>query len=180
MQTLAFQTLAANSGTGIDSTTCLKMIEILTQASGFEGMVAGQSLDFEAVGKPLDLEQLQAMHSLKTGSLIAASVEIGALSSPLLNEQQLGSLLSYAAHIGLAYQMQDDILDVTADSATLGKPQGSDLTLNKPTYTSLLGLDAARIKARELADSAIADLDAFSDSADYLRQLATFIVQRAH
>jgi geranylgeranyl diphosphate synthase type II len=180
LQSLAFETLAANSAIGIDATTCLKMIDMLSKASGFEGMAGGQALDFEAVGKPLDLDQLQAIHSLKTGALITASVELGALGSLSTDDQHLVSLRNYAAHIGLAYQVQDDILDVTADTATLGKPQGSDQSLNKPTYTSLLGLDAARKKARNLADQAIADLDGFSQSAKYLREIALYIVQRTH
>jgi len=180
LQSLAFQTLATNSNTGIDPTTCLKMIDVLARASGFEGMAGGQALDFEAVGKPLNLEQLQAIHSLKTGALITASVELGALSSPLIDEQQLCSLRNYANHIGLAYQVQDDILDVTANTATLGKPQGSDQSLNKPTYTSLLGLNTAKEKARILADQAIADLDGFTHSAEYLREIALYIVQRTH
>lgn len=180
LQSLAFQTIATNSDTCIDPATRLHMTEVLAKASGFEGMAAGQALDFEAVGKPLDLAQLQAMHSLKTGALIAASVELGALSSPFFNEQQVVALRNYASHLGLAFQVQDDILDVTADTATLGKPRGSDQSLNKPTYTSLLGLGPAREKAQNLANQAIAQLDAFAESAECLRQVALYIVQRTH
>ncbi|MBL4820422.1 MAG: polyprenyl synthetase family protein [Gammaproteobacteria bacterium] len=178
LQSLAFQVIA--SSTSVEPSTQLKMIDVLARASGLEGMAAGQSLDFEAVGELLDLEQLQTMHSLKTGALITASVELGALSSPMLKDEQLVSLGNYAAHIGLAFQIQDDILDVTADTTTLGKPQGADRLLNKPTYTSLLGLDGARGKASNLADLAISELDEFSSQADVLRQLALYIVQRTH
>jgi len=177
LQSLAFEVIADSEA---DPATSLKMVKVLATASGYEGMVAGQAFDFEAVGKPLGLEQLQAMHLLKTGALISASVELGALSAPQLQDKQLAALRRYAALIGLAYQVQDDILDVTSDTHMLGKPQGSDQQLNKPTYTSLLGIGAARKKANDLALQAIEELQSFDSAAEFLRELAQYIVQRSH
>jgi len=178
--TLAFQVLADTEQDGVPATTCLQMIRSLSVASGYQGMVSGQAMDFEAVGKALDINQLEAMHALKTGALITASVELGALSCPNLEESQLVQLKNYAKRIGLAFQIQDDILDVTGDTATLGKPQGSDQAQNKPTYTSLLGLEGARSQALDLANQAIADLEVFGPGADMLRNLALFVVKRIH
>ena len=129
--TLAFSTLTDAQQDGIPANSCLAMVRTLAQASGHLGMVAGQALDFEAVGKSLDVEQLAAMHALKTGALVSASVELGACCSPDLTSDRLEALRSYARHVGLAFQIQDDILDVTSDTDTLGKPQGSDQALNK-------------------------------------------------
>ena len=120
------------------------------------------------------------MHNLKTGALIKASVLMGGLSYPETGESQLAALSEYASNIGLAFQIQDDILDETGDTQTLGKPQGSDRLQNKPTYVTLLGLNAARDKASELAKQAIGALNGFSSSADHLRGLASYIVNRVH
>src|SRR5690606_27000875 len=156
----------------------LYMIQLLSSAAAYEGMVSGQSIDFEAMGNTLSLEQLQNMHSLKTGALIRASVLLGALCSENVNTQQLDALRQYAECIGLAFQVQDDILDVTSDTATLGKTQGADQALNKPTYVSLLGLAGARAKAEALCSEAVAALADFGPQADALRGIARFIVAR--
>jgi len=178
--TLAFQTLSDAEQDGIPARNCLAMIRTLAGAAGHSGMVAGQAIDFEAIGKTLDVEQLEAMHALKTGALISASVELGSMCSPDLQDGQLEALRNYARHVGLAFQIQDDILDVTGDTDTLGKPQGSDNALNKPTYTSILGLDAARSKAVALASAAVDDLEKFDQRAEMLRKLALFVVERIH
>ena len=180
LQSLAFQVIARSSVAGISSSTRLEMVAILSEAAGMQGMVAGQALDFDAVGKPLDQTQLGIMHSLKTGALIKASVQMGALSSPAVTQEQFQTLSNYAEHIGLAFQVQDDILDVTGNTDVLGKPQGSDEALNKPTYVSLLGLEAAQAKAAELAEQAVDALESFPESADTLRWLAQFIIKRVH
>jgi geranylgeranyl pyrophosphate synthase len=156
------------------------MVTILSEAAGAQGMVAGQELDSTAVGKQLELAQLEIMHSLKTGALIKASVQLGALSSPAVTDEQFQALSRYAENIGLAFQIQDDILDVTGNTDTLGKPRGSDQSQNKPTYVSLLGLGAARAKATELSERAVAALEPLTQSADELRWLAQFIVKRVH
>jgi len=156
------------------------MLRLLGEAAGAAGMVAGQSLDFEAVGRDLQLAELETIHRLKTGALIKASVLLGGLSHAPCSEQQLTALAGYAANIGLAFQVQDDILDETEDTQTLGKPHGSDRSLNKPTYVSLLGINAARDKALELSEQAIHALAAFPGRADPLRELAGYIVSRLH
>lgn len=179
LQSLAFQ-LLSNGQLPLDTETQLTMIRVLSSASGAEGMVGGQSLDFEAVGKQLSVAELETLHNLKTGALIRASVLLGGLSHSGSSASQLDCLGQYAHNIGLAFQVQDDILDVISDTSTLGKPQGSDRLQNKPTYVSLLGLDCARARATELANHAIGALDDFSDTADRLRELASYIVQRVH
>jgi geranylgeranyl diphosphate synthase type II len=176
--TLAFQTLADAEHSGVSAPACLAMVRSLARASGHLGMVAGQVLDFEAVGKPLDMDQLKTMHALKTGALISASVELGALSAPDPDQNCMATLQSYAKHVGLAFQIQDDILDVTGDTHTLGKPQGADQAMNKPTYTSIAGLEAARSHAMTLANAAVADLEELGQEAELLRKLAHYIVER--
>jgi farnesyl diphosphate synthase len=133
-----------------------------------------------AVGKTLTLDALENMHRHKTGALIRASVRLGALCNPDVGDAELEKLDAYAACIGLAFQVRDDILDVEADTETLGKVQGADIALNKPTYPSLLGLEAAKHKAEELHERAIAELAGFDARADGLRGLSAFIVNRPH
>jgi geranylgeranyl diphosphate synthase type II len=178
LQALAFQLLSDCAQDPISAHQRLKMINLLAVAAGYEGMVAGQSIDFDAVGRTLTLEELQTMHSLKTGALISASVQLGALCAPAPSSEQLAALQRYSECIGLAFQVQDDILDVVSDTTTLGKTQGADQALNKPTYVSLLGLDGARSKAAELYRSALLALESFDAGADALRHLAAYIVER--
>lgn len=175
---LAFRLLSDPQNTSVSDSTSLRMINLLAAASGYEGMVAGQSIDFDAMGHTLTLEQLENMHSLKTGALISASVQLGALCTERATVAQLAALQQYSRCIGLAFQVQDDILDVISDTATLGKTQGADQALNKPTYVSLLGLQGATSKARELCDSAVDALRDFDAHADALRQIALYIVER--
>lgn len=156
------------------------MIKLLAQASGSSGMAGGQAIDLAAVGKSLTLDELENMHRLKTGALICASVLLGAMCSPDVAESKLKALNTYAQCVGLAFQIHDDVLDVTADTATLGKPQGSDIQQNKPTYPSLLGLQGAKDRAMELHHKAIDALQVFDESADTLRQLSAYIVERGH
>ncbi len=178
LQALAFNILSDQQGITADRQ--LMMVRHLSDASGACGMVAGQSLDFEAIGVSLTLEQLELMHGLKTGALIRCATVMGGLSHPDVSEQQLKALDSYASKLGLAFQAHDDILDVTADTETLGKPQGSDSERNKPTYVSLLGLEGANEKAKELADAAVSSLHEFSEDADHLRELAVYVIERIH
>ena len=177
LQAMALRLLSEPSK-DIDATTRLQMIQHLAAAAGYEGMVSGQSIDFDAVGKTLSIAQLQTMHSLKTGALIHASVQLGALCSGQADTAQLEALQRYAAAIGLAFQVQDDILDVTSDTATLGKTKGKDEAFNKPTYVSLLGLHGAQDKAASLCEDAVAALAAFDERADALRAIARYIVAR--
>jgi geranylgeranyl diphosphate synthase type II len=177
LQTFAFELL---SEVGIvDAKTQLALISQLAKASGVQGMVLGQAIDLAAVDKNIDLTQLENMHRHKTGALIRASVSMGATALNATAEQ-LKSLDIYAAAIGLAFQVQDDILDVIADTETLGKQQGADIARNKPTYVALLGLDGARVKAKELHQQALSALNEFGESAEYLRALSAYIIERGN
>ncbi len=178
LQALAFHVLARDSRMQIDSKQRIDMIECLANASGSEGMAGGQAIDLNSVGKTLSLPELEKMHLYKTGALIGASVELGGLASPGVTSGQLQSLREYARCIGLAFQVQDDILDVESDTETLGKPQGSDVARNKPTYPNLLGMTEAKKTARALLKQAIDSLEAFDDKADTLRLIAEYIVSR--
>ena len=176
LQAFAFNILC--EAAAVDPTIQLQMIHTLSHASGANGMVGGQSIDLAAVEQTLTLNQLETMHRLKTGALISASTRLGALSTGIASESQLQALHEYANAIGLAFQVQDDILDVTSDTHTLGKQQGADAALNKPTYISLLGLDAARQKAKELHEQALDALGSFDYRADNLRHLSSYIINR--
>lgn len=178
LQCLAFEALG-NIQELADSEK-LAMVLALAKASGDKGMVAGQAIDLGAVDSQLSLQELQNMHGLKTGALIRASVELGARATGEATTEQLQQLDRYACAIGLAFQVQDDILDVTASTETLGKQQGADLALNKPTYVSLLGLEVARAKAQDLHRQALAALDSFGERAEPLRQLSEYIISREH
>lgn len=178
LQSLAFAVLAETSRSHAAATQ-LRQIQILAAAVGANGMVGGQCLDCCATGSESSLQALEALHRLKTGALIRASVLLGAHSAEGATDQQLADFQLYADCIGLAFQIQDDILDVTADTASLGKPQGSDQHNDKTTYVSLLGLEQAQSKASELTGQAISALARFGSEADLLRELATFITSRA-
>ena len=141
-------------------------------------MVGGQAIDLGAVGEKLDQSTLETMHRHKTGALIRASVQLGALASERLNAEQLAALGSYADSVGLAFQVQDDILDIESDTSVLGKQQGADLARDKPTYPALLGLDGAHRLAAELRDQALSAVAGFGPAAERLRQLADYTVQR--
>ncbi len=180
LQALAFEVLAKDENMNCDADTRLQMIKLLADASGSIGMAGGQAIDLAAVGQQLNLEQLENMHQLKTGALIRASVLLGAMASPDTSETQLQQLSEYAHYVGLAFQIQDDILDVTGDTETLGKPQGSDEQQNKPTYPALLGLDGAKERALDCHQKALQALSDFDSAADTLRHLSAFIVERRH
>ncbi|MFO1389492.1 (2E,6E)-farnesyl diphosphate synthase [Cellvibrio sp.] len=177
LQTFAFELLSEASA--LDAKTQVALIRQLANASGAQGMVLGQAIDLAAVDKTINLAQLENMHRHKTGALIRASVSMGATALNATTEQ-LTALDTYAAAIGLAFQVQDDILDVVADTQTLGKQQGADIARNKPTYVALLGLDGARAKARELHQQAVTALEGFGESADYLRALSAYIIERGN
>lgn len=176
LQTLAFDLLTQ---TDLPSQIQIQLVRQLAWGSGAEGMVLGQAIDLAAVDHQLTLAQLENMHRHKTGALIRASVAMGATAAGA-SDAQLAALDTYAAAIGLAFQVQDDILDVTADTVTLGKQQGADVARNKPTYVSLLGLETARAKAEELHRQAQDALACFGENALYLRQLASYIVHRSN
>jgi len=180
LQAFAFEVLASDSAMNTSAGNRLEMIKLLAQASGSVGMAGGQAIDLAAVGKSLVLEELENMHLLKTGALIRASVLLGAMCSPNIQAAKLEALDTYARCVGLAFQIHDDVLDVTADTQTLGKPQGSDEQQNKPTYPALLGLEGATERALDLHKQAIQALETFDESADVLRQLSAYIIEREH
>ncbi|WP_416424893.1 (2E,6E)-farnesyl diphosphate synthase [Pseudomonas sp. App30] len=180
LQTLAFETLCSERHNPADPGLRLRMLRTLAQASGPAGMAGGQAIDLAAVGKQLDQPALETMHRHKTGALISASVRMGALASGRADEAALKALADYARAVGLAFQVQDDILDVESDTATLGKRQGADQAHHKPTYPALLGLAAAKDYARHLLDEALGALNPLDHHADALRALARFIVERHH
>ncbi len=178
LQSLAFEVLA-RPGAGPDADRRLEMIRVLAMASGSRGMAGGQALDIQAVGRTLSLPELENMHIHKTGALIRASVRLGTLAASA-PEPLAERLDRYAKAVGLAFQVQDDILDVVGDPATLGKTQGKDEAADKPTYTSLLGLEGARRQARRLIDEALDNLTPLGAEADPLRHLARYVVSRGH
>lgn len=179
LQTLAFQVLCRDVEMRVSPTTRLALIETLARASGSRGMAGGQALDIAAVGRSLDLAELENMHIHKTGSLIRAAVHMGTLAAEQsATPRQRDSLDHFAKCIGLAFQVQDDILDVSGNTATLGKTGGKDAAADKPTYPTLLGLEGAREKARELIDDALASLADFDQEAEPLRALARYIIGR--
>ncbi|UCO98868.1 (2E,6E)-farnesyl diphosphate synthase [Metapseudomonas lalkuanensis] len=178
LQALAFEVLADPLRNPQDAETRLAMVASLGHAAGPAGMVGGQAIDLGSVGLKLDQGALEAMHRHKTGALIEASVRLGALASGQADPASLAALRIYARAIGLAFQVQDDILDVESDTATLGKTQGKDQAHDKPTYPSLLGLDNAKAYALELRDQALRATANLGDAAEPLRALARYIVER--
>jgi farnesyl diphosphate synthase len=174
LQTRAFEILA---NANCDAQIKIKMIAALAAASGSRGMVGGQAIDLESVGKKLDLPGLKQMHAMKTGALLSCAVELGGICA-CLSPAQMAHLTSYAKALGLAFQIVDDVLDATADSQTLGKTAGKDAAANKPTYVTLMGLDYAQKQAKELQEVAIASLDSFGASAQALKDLALLVVNR--
>jgi geranylgeranyl pyrophosphate synthase len=180
LQTLAFQVLATDEALQVRPPVRLRMLELLARAAGSRGMAGGQALDLAAAGQDLDSVQLENIHIHKTGALIRASVRLATLVAEPEPPAAARGLDHYAKCIGLAFQVRDDILDVEGDTATLGKTQGKDQRQHKATYPAILGLDAAREKARLLCDEALAALDSLDTRADPLRWIAHYIVGRTH
>ena len=177
LQAQAFQVLAAPHP-ALDAASQLRMLELLARAAGSSGMCGGQQIDLDAVGKPLTEPELELMHIHKTGALIRASVNLGALAGGAQSADQRARLDHFAKCAGLLFQVVDDILDATADTATLGKTAGKDQQQHKPTYVSILGLARARRKAAELLDDALGALDIFGARGRPLADLARFIAAR--
>ena len=180
LQALAFHVLSQDPTMTQQPALRLRLVATLAQAAGSRGMAGGQAIDLAAVDRELTLAELENMHIHKTGALIRASVLMGALSQEALPAASLQHLDHYGKCIGLAFQIRDDILDVIADTRTLGKTQGADALLNKPTYPALLGLDGARNHARTLVDEALASLQVFGPEAEVLRWIAGYIVERPY
>ena len=177
LQALAFSVLTAHSNDLCDSTR-VRMLTVLAAAIGLGGMAGGQAIDLEATGRPMDPRHIELMHRRKTGALIRASVELGSLAAPGIDDAARATLRVYGDEIGLAFQIQDDILDVTGDTALLGKRAGADAARGKPNYPSVFGLEQARQLALEHRDRALAALAGLGDAAVSLRSLAYYVVDR--
>ena len=180
LQALAYEIMAKDEHIELTPERRIQMLSLLTEASGAHGMAGGQAVDLASVGKQLDLQQLEHMHQLKTGALIRASVLLGGMCKQDVSEEELAILSSYARYIGLSFQIQDDILDVTSDTETLGKPQGSDQEQDKPTFPAILGLEKSQQLALEQHESALKTLEPLDEKADSLRQLSAYIVERQY
>jgi farnesyl diphosphate synthase len=178
LQALAFEVLANRSSENVSPTMRLAMIRTLARAAGTAGMAGGQAVDLAAVGQVLAVEAVEDMHRRKTGALIAGSVLLGALGAGIGSGPELQALERFGNDIGLAFQIQDDILDVEGDPAVLGKSTGADAAHSKPTYPSTVGLAASREQARKLRDSAIGALAPLKKRAAPLVELANFVVSR--
>ncbi|MCW8328082.1 (2E,6E)-farnesyl diphosphate synthase [Photobacterium sp. SDRW27] len=178
LQTLAFEILAAGSLSEHGEKYRIQMIRELAQASGAAGMCMGQALDLAAEGQQVSLQQLETIHKHKTGALIRCAIRLGALAAGDKGAEVLPQLNQYADAIGLAFQVQDDILDVTSDTETLGKPQGSDIEMEKSTYPALLGLEGAKEKAQQLYQEALQALNAIPYNTDQLEVFARYVIER--
>ena len=180
LHSLAFQTIAEDRG--IPPTTQIEMIRVLSEAAGWAGMAGGQCLDIEAEGQALSLEQLRALHAAKTGALIRAAVQLGSLSTGQVQLQsELFKMLScFGDLIGLAFQVMDDVLDVTQTTEQLGKPAGSDEGLDKNTFPKLMGLNEATTYAHDLVEKARFQLRQASLETELLVELTDLVVNRDH
>lgn len=176
LQALAFEGLANDehvAGRG------LAMLRMLGRACGAEGMAGGQALDLAAVGRKLSLAELEHMHACKTGALIRASVGLGALAAGA-DEATLAELDRYAHAVGLAFQVRDDILDVEGESAVIGKTAGKDAAADKPTFPSIIGLDASRARLEALTATALEAIAPLGERAAWLERLALYAARRHH
>lgn len=176
--TLAFQTLSSvEYSNARQAVKWLRAIQLISQAAGYCGMIQGQMLDMDSEGSCLTLNELKSMHRLKTGALIEVSLRCGA-ELVGVNSSQIQALESYARHIGLAFQVTDDILNVEGDPAIMGKAVGTDELRHKSTYPSLLGLEESKTFAANLIENALKALESFDQKAEPLRAIARYIVDR--
>ncbi|MGN6313746.1 MAG: (2E,6E)-farnesyl diphosphate synthase [Rhodanobacteraceae bacterium] len=178
LQALAFEILASQTVQTIGAGLRLEMLRTLGAACGAHGMAGGQAIDLAAVGQKLDLPALENMHAHKTGALIRASVRLGALSAGCADAATLEALERYGHAVGLAFQVRDDILDVEGETQALGKTAGKDAASAKPTFPSVLGMDASRAHLRELVDEALAALRPVGECAGPLAELARYVAER--
>ena len=180
LQALAFELLAGDARVQVADAVRINMLRTLGSACGALGMAGGQAMDLESTGTRLDLTALERMHALKTGALIRASVRLGALAGGGADDATLEALDRYAGAVGLAFQVRDDILDVEADTAVLGKTAGKDAAQDKSTFPALLGLEASRRRLHDLVDEALEAIAFLDDGNGLLAQLARYSAERAH
>lgn len=181
LQALAFEVLAADlRQRRVDAAQGYRMLLLLAEACGSQGMAGGQAIDLACVGHTISVEALEHMHQLKTGALIRASVLLGALCAGCTDSRTYDCLGRYAQLLGLMFQIRDDLLDVEGDTQTIGKPQGSDQAKRKPTYPAILGLERTRDRMRCLHEQALEILDPLPLHKDDLRDLADYAIHRTH
>ncbi|ASF99330.1 (2E,6E)-farnesyl diphosphate synthase [Vibrio anguillarum] len=178
LQTLAFTILAEGQLAEHAQVNRIKMVQMLAQASGAQGMCIGQALDLQAENRLVSVQELEEIHRNKTGALMRCAIRLGALAAGEKGLAVLPQLDRYADAVGLAFQVQDDILDIVSDTETLGKPQGSDQQLNKSTYPALLGLQGAIDKAQSLLQEALQALEAIPYNTESLEEFARYVVER--
>lgn len=178
LQTLAFTILAEGQLAEHAQVNRIKMVQMLAQASGAQGMCIGQALDLQAENRLVSVPELEEIHRNKTGALMRCAIRLGALAAGEKGLAVLPQLDRYADAVGLAFQVQDDILDIVSDTETLGKPQGSDQQLNKSTYPALLGLQGAIDKAQSLLQEALQALEAIPYNTESLEEFARYVVER--
>ncbi|MGY3687939.1 (2E,6E)-farnesyl diphosphate synthase [Vibrio coralliilyticus] len=178
LQTLAFTILADGELSPEAETYRIKMVKALAEASGANGMCLGQALDLSAEGQKVSLAELENIHRNKTGALMKCAIRLGALAAGQKGSEILPQLDQFADAIGLAFQVQDDILDIISDTETLGKPQGSDQDLDKSTYPALLGLEGAINKAHTLLTEALQALEAIPYNTELLEEFARYVIER--
>ena len=177
LQAMAFEALTlAEASPAIT----LELVRQLARACGTCGMAGGQALDLQGENQQLDKQRLDQVHALKTGALISATMNMTASLQPALSEQQKTGIATFATHFGMAFQIMDDVLDITGDTNTLGKPVGSDEKQNKATYPQLLGLEGSIGRAREHIGEATAAVAGLPGNPDYLRQLGQWVLTRRH
>jgi geranylgeranyl pyrophosphate synthase len=178
LQPLAFLLLARDPALPSSAAIRLRLVEILSEASGTFGMAGGQAIDLAVQGQRVDIAQIEDMHARKTGAIIRASVLMAAECVPQLDERSYGALNEFATAIGLAFQIQDDLLDVLGDVTTLGKATGADRERDKPTHPAIIGIEASQERVHLLHGQALAALDVFGDRAAPLRSLADWLLSR--
>ncbi|HET6554530.1 MAG TPA: farnesyl diphosphate synthase [Dyella sp.] len=179
LQALAFELLAHDVALGVDPARCVEMLRVLGRACGAEGMAGGQALDLAAVGRRLTLPELEHMHACKTGALIRASVQLGALAAGAPDDV-LAALDRYAHAVGLAFQVRDDILDVEGESEIIGKTAGKDAAADKPTFPSIIGMDASRERLAQLTADALEAIAPLGERGVLLEELAGYAAARLH
>jgi geranylgeranyl pyrophosphate synthase len=180
LQALAFEVLAGDDTGALPAAARLQQVQVLAQGIGTAGMAGGQAIDLEAVGRSLDATQLEAMHRRKTGALLQASVLLGAIAAGIVGGSRYQALARYGAELGLAFQIQDDVLDVAGETAALGKTAGVDAARGKPTYPSLFGVERAAALARQHRDRAVDALTGLGAGSEDLAALADAVVERDH
>lgn len=180
LQTLAFECLAHHGPVSLPASARLGMVRCLAAAAGSAGMAGGQAIDLAAVGRKLDAAEVEQMHRLKTGALLTCSIELAAHAAPALAHGAAANLRAFGDHLGLAFQIVDDLLDVEGDVALLGKATGADAARDKPTYPAAVGVAAAKAKAAELTAAALEALQPFGAAGAELAGLARFVIQRTY